>query len=280
MFCKYCGKEIPENTIFCPKCGRQIGSPGQQAGSPGQQTGNQGHPAGNTGQPAGSRGQIYGAGAGRPSGSSAPRINMVNDFCKSPLFLVFTIIVSAQFVFNAGSMGYSVLDFMQEAAIGFACVCCWFIYVNSLQNKGGKTGFYLLRVGIPIYLVVRVIVIIATMVVTARWTYGGWKALFIIIYLVTFVLCIVGYVGLFLTADDACQILDDKNVQWQVRTFALVFFIVIAAMAIFSDIVTMAGYGYWFTAYNIIGVIADIAAFAFAVVILFMIRKKNREIRR
>ncbi len=31
MFCKYCGKEIPDDATFCPACGKELGSPGKVA---------------------------------------------------------------------------------------------------------------------------------------------------------------------------------------------------------------------------------------------------------
>ncbi len=37
MFCKNCGKEIPDNATFCTYCGAQTGTPQQQAQQPQQQ---------------------------------------------------------------------------------------------------------------------------------------------------------------------------------------------------------------------------------------------------
>ena len=32
MFCRYCGKQIPTDSIFCPLCGKMIGTPSISTG--------------------------------------------------------------------------------------------------------------------------------------------------------------------------------------------------------------------------------------------------------
>lgn len=67
MFCRYCGKEIPEDSRFCQHCGKPqepCGSPG--ADGPGQNNGCAGTsgPYGQGGNSYGPNGGVYGQGGG------------------------------------------------------------------------------------------------------------------------------------------------------------------------------------------------------------------------
>ncbi len=256
MFCKYCGTEMPDEAAFCPKCG--------------QPTAGANSSMGDVGQPSGNTGTAPEGGAGQPQGGFAPRVNPVTEIGKSSLTLALTILFTVEVVFTLIAASLSVLNVLAIIVDIVVCVGCWMVYGSSSQNGDSTSGFSVLRIGLPIYLAIQVIALIATLVSMSRWMFGVTWVLWLIVELVEILLTCWCFYGLWVTTNDGWRILKGESVKWNVTTSCFVLFIILTVLAVVGVIFNMV----YFSVAAMLSNLVSAAVYIVAAVILYRIREQ------